>query len=93
MPDEWEGKLDLWAFYLNNRIQFWVLVGLAGTAVNFYNMLNHWPPAIGDFAGTVITWAFAIAACLTRRWWLNLLITAGFLALIIAMSGNPVIRG
>ena len=93
LPDEWEGKLDLWEFYLHARVQFWLLVGAAGVAATLYEAAGHWPPRTDDYVSIGLTLPFAIIPCITKRHWIHVLVAVLFLIVIIAMTYDYVIRG
>lgn len=93
LPDEWEGKLDMWDYYLKNRRQFWVLIAIAGVVANLYNASDRWPPRLEDYEGIALTLAFAVPLCIFRSHWLHLLLSAGFLFILVATAGSQVISG
>lgn len=93
LPDEWEGKLDLWQYYLGARRQFWMLVALAGIAANMYDAARHWPPRPADYVSVIVTVAFAGPLWLSERRWVHLVLVSIFLAMIVFMAGDLVISG
>ena len=93
LPDEWDGELDLWTFYLQNRRQFWVLLAIAGIVATAYNAAHSWPPTLMDVISCVVTLVFAAVACLTRRRWLQLSLLVIFLASLAISSAGLNIAG
>ena len=95
LPDHWEGKLDLWQYYLAARRQFWVLVGLTSLVASVYFVATTWPQRfpLAIYASGPIVITICATLCFTTRRWLHLLLLSALFATIVFGNGDLRIAG
>lgn len=93
LPDEWDGKLDLWEYYLGTRRQFWTLVAIGTLLATAYNAVNEAHLPISGYISAALVVAFAATLCISQRRWVHLGLASAFLALLVFGNGDFVISG
>lgn len=93
LPDEWEGKMDLWQYYLATRRQFWILIAIGTLIALAYNVLNHSLLPISAYISAALVVLLAATLCTTERRWVHLGLLSASLALLIFGNGDFVISG
>lgn len=93
LPDEWDGKIDLWQYYLSTRRQFLILVAIGTLIALVYNTLNDRELAISAFVSTALILTAAATLSLTERRWVHVGVLCGALAMLVLGNGDVVISG
>lgn len=93
LPDEWDGNIDLWDYYLSTRRQFWTLIAIGTLLALLYNVVNHKLLPISAYVSAALVLALITILCVSRRRWLHLAFLSGLLAMLIFANGDFVISG
>ncbi len=93
LPDEWEGEIDLWQYYLATRRQFWILIAIGTLTALAYGAVNLRPLPISAFISAGLVLILAATLCITERRWVHVGLLCALLAMLVAGNGDPVIFG
>jgi len=93
LPDKWEGKIDLWQYYLATRRQFWILIVIGTLLALVYNVLNQRLLPLSGYVSAALVVALATILCVTERRWLHVGLLCTLLAMLVFGNGDLVIYG
>jgi hypothetical protein len=95
LPDHWDGKLDLWQYYLSSRREFWTLVGVATLLAIVYDVATSWPehPPVSAYVSGALVLGICGTLCVATRRWLHIVLLSAFFAMLVFANGDWTIVG
>lgn len=93
LPDDWNGKIDLWQNYLATRRQFWILITIGTLMALVYNAVNQRLLPVSAYVSAALVLALAATLCITERRWVHVGLLGAILAMLVLGNGDLVISG